>query len=199
MIQMTCPHCEYEHSIPDQYAGRSIRCKRCNVQFVVPNRGKAPSAPQTPIPPTQAAAPARPITVDLEDIKVARNLYMFGFCLGFVLNIASVVISSPNRGMGLACAVLSVLCCFAAVLTLVHVMSKVGFSQLARVGVLLTAFIPIYIVAVLVAAGVDGDIRHRLDPSKANKPRKTSPVVIAALVVFGAVLLLGLVGVLLGT
>jgi len=42
MINMNCPNCGYGLAIPDQYAGRSGRCKKCGATIEVPSVAVSP-------------------------------------------------------------------------------------------------------------------------------------------------------------
>lgn len=44
MIKFRCPHCDQKLGVPDEYAGRRVRCSKCNQSFTVPTLSAMPSA-----------------------------------------------------------------------------------------------------------------------------------------------------------
>jgi hypothetical protein len=75
-IAAQCPNCGLTGEVPFAVAGKTIRCKRCNLSFVVPKLGRAPAPATTPTPgpaaaragaPAPAAKPAPSILDDIPD------------------------------------------------------------------------------------------------------------------------------------
>lgn len=70
-IQITCP-CGTLLRIPDNVAGRNVKCPKCNAIVAVPATPvTSPPAPPKPAPPTVAAAPVKPAPVKPATAKPA--------------------------------------------------------------------------------------------------------------------------------
>jgi DNA-directed RNA polymerase subunit RPC12/RpoP len=54
MIRFACPGCSSTFSVPDEKAGKSGKCPKCQAQFIIPQPEGSPAAP----PPLPANAPA---------------------------------------------------------------------------------------------------------------------------------------------
>jgi predicted Zn finger-like uncharacterized protein len=66
-VRTACPHCQTAYNVPDELAGRKVRCKQCQQPFTV---GAAPAAAAVeappavePVPTVVAAEPAEPAEV----------------------------------------------------------------------------------------------------------------------------------------
>lgn len=61
MINFSCPGCQATFKLPDEIAGKTARCSKCNQRFTVPG-GKPKPAPAAPaaMPAPPAAAPSPP-------------------------------------------------------------------------------------------------------------------------------------------
>lgn len=40
MIQFSCSKCKHEYKVPDEYAGKKARCKKCKNVNVIPKEGQ---------------------------------------------------------------------------------------------------------------------------------------------------------------
>jgi predicted Zn finger-like uncharacterized protein len=56
MINFACPGCQATFKLPDEMAGKTARCSKCNNRFTVP--GGAPKPAPAPVPPAAPAAAA---------------------------------------------------------------------------------------------------------------------------------------------
>ncbi len=54
-IRLTCPSCSATLSVKDEFAGRAVKCPKCN--GVIPAAKPAPAAPVPPPPPAKTAPP----------------------------------------------------------------------------------------------------------------------------------------------
>jgi ubiquitin-protein ligase/DNA-directed RNA polymerase subunit RPC12/RpoP len=74
MIRFACPGCGSQFNVPENFAGRRARCKKCGVPIVVPAAGKTstPIAAPTPVIAT-AKMPVRTrrLTADLRQMREA--------------------------------------------------------------------------------------------------------------------------------
>ncbi len=61
MIRFACPGCSVVFSVPDEQAGKSGRCPKCQSRFVIPDAPTADLAPPPPPPPT--VDPNEPIEI----------------------------------------------------------------------------------------------------------------------------------------
>ena len=72
MIAFACPGCQATFKLPDEMAGKSARCSKCNQRFTVPGskpKAVAVSAPAPkPMPPKKVAPPAMPAVMEAEVI-----------------------------------------------------------------------------------------------------------------------------------
>ncbi len=50
MISFSCHNCGKSFNVPDEYAGRSARCKGCSATVTVPEAAAEPAAPKAKIP-----------------------------------------------------------------------------------------------------------------------------------------------------
>ena len=66
MIKFRCPHCQQKLGVPDEYAGRQIRCNKCSKPSTVPK----PVSPQSVQSPEIADVPA---PVNVPDDEAARQ------------------------------------------------------------------------------------------------------------------------------
>jgi DNA-directed RNA polymerase subunit RPC12/RpoP len=62
MIRFACPGCSNVFTVPDEQAGKSGRCPKCQSRFVIPD--PVPTAPAPPPPPPPPALnPNEPVEI----------------------------------------------------------------------------------------------------------------------------------------
>ena len=74
-IKVQCPQCQLVAAAPDGHAGRSVRCKRCNAKFPLPN-----GVPT--LPPGAAGRPSlppdSPVSIDRYEVRELLGSGSFG-------------------------------------------------------------------------------------------------------------------------
>src|ERR1019366_9032411 len=76
-IKVQCPQCQLVAAAPDGYAGRHVRCKRCNAKFPLPHG--APTLPLAPGALGRAPVlPDSPLVIDRYEVRVLLGSGSFG-------------------------------------------------------------------------------------------------------------------------
>jgi predicted Zn finger-like uncharacterized protein len=68
-IRLTCPSCSTALSVKDEFAGRAVKCPKCN--GVIPGSKPADPAPPAPPPPKAAPVPGKPVPARAGDAEPA--------------------------------------------------------------------------------------------------------------------------------
>ncbi|MBA4189484.1 MAG: hypothetical protein C0467_15960 [Planctomycetaceae bacterium] len=57
VVEVPCPHCEQNLKVPDTVFGKKVRCKHCELAFVVEDPAKKPPKPSKPAKPAPKPEP----------------------------------------------------------------------------------------------------------------------------------------------
>jgi hypothetical protein len=94
-ITVQCSGCKQQYTVPDAIAGKSVKCKKCGVQFPVPSKPAADrpvlmAEPLKKTPPDASAA--TPAKGQRPEVPFAVWVGIFGGALGFAALVGVVVV-----------------------------------------------------------------------------------------------------------